>query len=313
MGKFASQSVKLGLLVAAGLFLFALAIFYLGSQQALFSSTVTVKSYFKDVKGLMEGNKVQYSGITVGHVAHIEIINDTTVLVEMSVNKNVQKFIRTDSKVDIGSDGLMGSKILNIYPGSASAQSIADDDVLMAQESVDFEDVLKEALSVIEDSRLIANNMLEISNKMNHGDGDFALLLNERNITTKLDRVGNELLAFSTTANELAGKIKQGEGDLGKLINDSAITSELQELMKNMDSVVLKSDVLVSELNQYSKQLNNGNGILYRIAYDTVMANNIDTAVIKISNSVDNVVDAAETIDNSWIFNLFSKNKDKKE
>jgi phospholipid/cholesterol/gamma-HCH transport system substrate-binding protein len=313
MGKFASQSVKLGLLVAAGLFLFALAIFYLGSQQALFSSTVTVKSYFKDVKGLMEGNKVQYSGITVGHVAHIEIINDTTVLVEMSVNKDVQKFIRTDSKVDIGSDGLMGSKILNIYPGSVSAQSIADDDVLIAQESVDFEDVLKEALSVIEDSRLIANNMLEISNKMNHGNGDFALLLNERNITTNLDRVGNELLAFSTTANELAGKIKQGEGDLGKLINDSAITSELQELMKNMDSVVLKSDVLVSELNQYSKQFNNGNGILYRIAYDTVMANNIDTAVIKISNSVDNVVDAAETIGNSWIFNLFSKNKDKKE
>jgi phospholipid/cholesterol/gamma-HCH transport system substrate-binding protein len=313
MGKFASQSVKLGLLVAAGLFLFALAIFYLGSQQALFSSTVTVKSYFKDVKGLMEGNKVQYSGITVGHVAHIEIINDTTVLVEMSVNKDVQKFIRTDSKVDIGSDGLMGSKILNIYPGSVSAQSIADDDVLIAQESVDFEDVLKEALSVIEDSRLIANNMLEISNKMNHGNGDFALLLNERNITTNLDRVGNELLAFSTTANELAGKIKQGEGDLGKLINDSAITSELQELMKNMDSVVLKSDVLVSELNQYSKQFNNGNGILYRIAYDTVMANNIDTAVIKISNSVDNVVNAAETIDNSWIFNLFSKNKDKKE
>jgi phospholipid/cholesterol/gamma-HCH transport system substrate-binding protein len=311
MGKFASQSVKLGLLVAAGLFLFAIAIFYLGSQQALFSSTVTVKSYFKDVKGLMEGNKVQYSGITVGHVSHIEIINDTTVLVEVSVNKNVQKFIRTDSKVDIGSDGLMGSKILNIYPGSASSQSISDDNVLMAQESIDFEDVLKEALSVIEDSRLIASNMLQISNKMNHGGGDFALLLNERNITPKLNRVGNELLAFSTTANELISKIKQGEGDLGKLINDSVLTSELHELMLNMDSVVQKSDVLVRELNQYSKQLNNGNGLLTRMAYDTVMADNIGTTIVKISNSVDDVERAAETIDNSWIFNLFSKKRNK--
>jgi phospholipid/cholesterol/gamma-HCH transport system substrate-binding protein len=311
MGKFASRSVKLGLLVAGGLILFALAIFYLGSQQDLFSSTVVVKSYFKDVKGLMEGNKVQYSGITVGHVAHIEIIDDTTILVQISVDRDVQKFIRTDSKVDIGSDGLMGSKILNIYPGSAVAQSISDDDVLLAQESIDFEEVLEEALSVFKDSRKIASNMLEISNKMNNGDGDFALLVNERNFTSKLDRVGNELLAFSTTANEIIGKIKQGEGDLGKLIGDSVITSEIHEMMINMDSVVQKSDVLVRELNQYSNQLNNGNGLLTRIAYDTVMADNIDTTIVKISNSVDDVERAAETIDRSWIFNLFSKKRSK--
>ncbi|MEE4285369.1 MAG: MlaD family protein [Mariniphaga sp.] len=311
MGKFASRSVKLGLLVAGGLILFALAIFYLGSQQDLFSSTVVVKSYFKDVKGLMEGNKVQYSGITVGHVAHIEIIDDTTILVQISVDRDVQKFIRTDSKVDIGSDGLMGSKILNIYPGSAVAQSISDDDVLLAQESIDFEEVLEEALSVFKDSRKIASNMLEISNKMNNGDGDFALLVNERNFTSKLDRVGNELLAFSTTANDIIGKIKQGEGDLGKLIGDSVITSEIHELMINMDSVVQKSDVLVRELNQYSNQLNNGNGLLTRIAYDTVMADNIDTTIVKISNSVDDVERAAETIDRSWIFNLFSKKRNK--
>jgi phospholipid/cholesterol/gamma-HCH transport system substrate-binding protein len=297
--------------VAGGLILFALAIFYLGSQRDLFSSTVVVKSYFKDVKGLMEGNKVQYSGITVGHVAHIEIIDDTTILVQISVDRDVQKFIRTDSKVDIGSDGLMGSKILNIYPGSAVAQSISDDDVLLAQESIDFEEVLEEALSVFKDSRKIASNMLEISNKMNNGDGDFALLVNERNFTSKLDRVGNELLAFSTTANEIIGKIKQGEGDLGKLIGDSVITSEIHELMINMDSVVQKSDVLVRELNQYSNQLNNGNGLLTRIAYDTVMADNIDTTIVKISNSVEDLERAAETIDRSWIFNLFSKKRSK--
>jgi energy-coupling factor transporter ATP-binding protein EcfA2 len=155
--------------------------------------------------------------------------------------------------------------------------------------------------------------VMEVLNSvgLNNGDGDFALLLNERNITTKLDRAGNEMLAFSSTANEIIGKINQGEGDLGKLINDSIVTLEYQKLMTNMDSVVQKSDVLISELNQYSEQLNNGDGILYRIAYDSVMADNMDTTVVRISNSVDDVVDAAETIDNSWIFNLFSKNKNK--
>ncbi len=311
MGKFANRSIKLGLMVAGGLFLFVIAIFYLGSQQDLFSSTVTVKSYFKDVKGLMEGNKVQYSGITVGHVGHIEIINDTTILVQMSVDKDVQKFIRTDSKVDIASDGLMGSKIVNIYPGSASAQSISDDDVLMSQESINFQDVLEEALTVIEDSRMIANDLLEITNKMNNGEGDFALLLNQRNITTKLDSVGNELLSFSSTSNEIINKIDQGEGDLGKLINDTTVTAEYKALMTNLDSVAQRTDILVTELQRYSRQLNTGDGILKRLAYDSVMANSIDTTVLKIQKSVDDVTDAAETIDKSWIFNLFSKNKNK--
>ncbi|MFW5822046.1 MAG: MlaD family protein [Tangfeifania sp.] len=313
MGKFANRSIKLGLLVAGGLFFFAIAIFYLGSQQDLFSSTVTVKSYYKDVKGLMEGNKVHYSGINVGHVSHIEIINDTTILVQMSVNKDVQKFIRTDSKVDIASDGLMGSKIVNIYPGSESAQSISDNDVLVTQESIDFQDVLEEALAVIEDSRLIANNLLKISNKMNNGEGDFALLLNQRNITAKLDSVGNELLAFSSTSNEIINKINQGEGDLGKLINDTTVTTEYKVLMNSLDSVAWRTDLLVTGLQRYSRQLNTGDGILKRLAYDSVMADNIDTTVLKINKSVDDVVDAAETIDNSWIFNLFSKNRNKKK
>ena len=313
MGKFANRSIKLGLLVAGGLFLFAIAIFYLGSQQDLFSSSVTVKSYFRDVKGLMEGNKVQYSGITVGHVAHIEIINDTTILVQMSVNKDVQKFIRTDSKVDIASDGLMGSKIVSIYPGSASAQSISDDDVLMTQESIDFQDVLVEAESVLRDTREITSNLQDISRKMNEGDGDIAVLLNEDKITTKLNRFGDEMLAIAATSDEILQKVNEGEGDLGRLINDSTITMEYMQLMNDFDSITFKTNRFADELNQYSKQLNSGDGLLYKLAYDSVMTGNIDTTIAKISTGIDDVVEAANTLEKSWVFNLFSKNREKKK
>jgi len=313
MGKFANRSIKLGLLVAGGLFLFAIAIFYLGSQQDLFSSSVTVKSYFRDVKGLMEGNKVQYSGITVGHVAHIEIINDTTILVQMSVNKDVQKFIRTDSKVDIASDGLMGSKIVSIYPGSASAQSISDDDVLMTQESIDFQDVLVEAESVLRDTREITSNLQDISRKMNEGDGDIAVLLNEDKITTKLNRFGDEMLAIAATSDEILQKVNEGEGDLGRLINDSTITMEYMQLMNDFDSIAFKTNRFADELNQYSNQLNSGDGLLYKLAYDSVMTANIDTTIAKISTGIDDVVEAANTLEKSWVFNLFSKNREKKK
>jgi phospholipid/cholesterol/gamma-HCH transport system substrate-binding protein len=313
MGKFANRSIKLGLMVAGGLVLFAIAIFYLGSKQDLFSSSVIVKSYFDDVKGLMEGNKVQYSGITVGHVSHIEIVNDTTILVEMSVDQDVQKFIRKDSRVNIGSDGLMGSKIVNINPGSSNAQSVADNDVLKTQESIDFQDVLEEAQSVMRDTRGITQNLNEISRKMNEGDGDLAVLLNEDKITTKLNRFGDEMLAIASTSDEILEKVNNGEGDLGRLINDSTLTMEYMQLMNEFDSIATETNSFAEELHQYSQQLNSGGGLMYRLAYDSVMANNIDTTIAKVSNSVEDVVGAANTLENSWVFNLFSKNKNKKK
>lgn len=312
MGNSKNKILRLGLLVASGLFLFIITIYFLGSKQNLFSSTVTVKSYFNNVKGLVEGNKVRYSGITIGNVAGIEIVSDSTILVEMMIDKDVKEFIRKDSRVKISSDGLMGSKIIEIQPGSSGAGSINDEDVLTGTNSVDIDEVLQEAKNVMHDGKIAARNLMEISEKMNNGEGDFAVLLNENNITAKLNKVGNEMLDFGSSANEIIEKVNSGEGDLGKLISDTTITSDFRVLMNNFDSITQKMYVLADELQQYSKQMNSGNGILYKLAYDSVMANKIDTTVAKVSNGVDNVVGAAETVENSWIFNLFSKNKKRK-
>ena len=313
MGHSKNKILRLGLLVASGLFLFIITIYFLGSKQNLFSSTVTVNSYFNNVKGLVEGNKVRYSGITIGNVAGIEIVSDSTILVEMMIDKDVKEFIRKDSRVKIGSDGLMGSKIVEILPGNSGAGSINDEDVLTGTNSVDIDEVLQEAKNVMHDGKIAARNLMEISEKMNNGKGDFAVLLNQNNITAKLDKVGNEMLDFGSSANEIIEKVNSGEGDLGKLISDTTITSDFRLLMNNFDSITQKMYVLADELQQYSKQMNSGNGILYKLAYDSVMANKIDTTVAKVSNGVDNVVGAAETVENSWIFNLFSKNKKRKD
>jgi len=316
MKKSENRSLKLGAMVAVGLLLFSVAVYYLGSKQNLFSSSVTVKTYFQDVKGLMKGNKVQYSGITVGFVSDIEIVEDTVILVEMAVDKDVAKFIRKDSKVEINSDGLMGSKIISIFPGTNKMNSIAKDDILQARESIEIQDVLKEAQTLISESRKITGTLVEISNKINNGEGDIAALLNNNTLTTKMARIENEMLEITSSAqnimestNGIVEKINQGEGDLGRLVNDTVFTTELTGIMARIDDISLKTDSVTNELHRFANELNTGNGVLQRLVYDDKMADNIDTSIVKINQSVDDVVDAANTIEKSWIFNLFSKNK----
>ena len=305
------QSIKLGLMISTGLLLFIIAIYYLGSRQNLFSSSFTLKSYFKNVNGLVEGNKVRYSGITVGSVSGIQIIKDTTILVEMAVDKKIEKFIRKDSKVEISSDGLMGNKIVSILPGTSNAGPVTEDDFLQTQRAVDMQDVLEDAKKFIEEGRLITKNILEVSEKMNNGKGDFAVLLNDNTITSKLDETGDELLAFASNANDISAEVKDGKGDLGKLINDTSITTQINDVMQNLNKIAVKTDSLTYQLLLFSKELNSGEGIAHRLVYDTLMANNIDTTVVRVNNGIDDIQNAANTIEHSWIFNLFSKNKKK--
>ena len=301
-----NKILRLGILVAAGLFLFIITIYFLGSRQNMFSSTVTVKSYFNNVKGLVEGNKVRYSGITVGTVSNIEIVSDSTILVEMLVDKDVQEFIRKDSKVKIANDGLMGSKIVEIQPGNSSSGSVIDNDILNSANTIDMDEILQEASGVVEDGRLVAKNLMEISEKINNGDGDLAKLLNENTISTKLNKTGDELLAFTENLRDISGKINNSEGDLGRFINDTTYSHQISQLLVNLDSITLKTEQFSDELLTLGKQMNSGNGTIQRLVYDSAIANNVDTTIVKINHGIDNVVKAADAIENSWIFNLFS-------
>ena len=312
MSKSKNRPLKLGLLVSVGLLLFILAVYYLGSKQNLFSSTITVQSSFYDVKGLVEGNKVRYAGINVGTVSEIRIISDSTILVEMSIDQKVTEFIRRDSKVEIGQEGLMGSKIVYIHTGTAEAGSVEDHDKLESVKAFDVAEMLEEAKKIIEDGRSVSRNLLEMSDKINNGDGDLGRLINEDTFTSQLNKTGEQLLAITKNVNSITEKVDHGEGDLGKLINDTVISYRVALSMKKLDDVSSRADTLTKELLLFGKELNEGKGLISRLVYDSIMAENVDTAIAKIDNGINDVIKTSEAIRESWILNLFSgRNKEK--
>ncbi len=79
--------VRLGLFITAGFVLFILAIFLIGRQKHLFDPVIELKANFKNVSGLQVGNNIRFSGINVGTVDNINIINDSTIQVDMIIKK----------------------------------------------------------------------------------------------------------------------------------------------------------------------------------------------------------------------------------
>src|SRR5688572_23932585 len=121
------QNLKLGLFVLSGMALFLLSVFYIGSERNVFNKTFTVSAIFKNVEGLTEGDNVWLSGVKIGTVKNVTIISEGQVIVSLSLKDKQNEFVKKDATAFIGSDGLVGSKIVVIRPG-ASQQIIHDND-----------------------------------------------------------------------------------------------------------------------------------------------------------------------------------------
>ena len=144
-----SNYIKLGFFVIISVLIFVMAIYYLGSKQHLFRKNFFAYTDFRTVKGLKTGNNVRFLGIDVGTVSAIMIVNDSLVRVRMTIDEDVRQFIKKDSKVEIDNEGLMGSKIITIFPGTTTAGMLGDEESLESIETVNVEDILSELETTI--------------------------------------------------------------------------------------------------------------------------------------------------------------------
>src|SRR6185369_12860165 len=119
------ENAKLGLFVIAGLLFLIFSLYMIGRNRTLFGSSFTISANFRNVNGLMLGNNVRFSGIDVGTVQKIEIVSDTLVKVTMIIDEGVRKFVKKNAVASVGTDGLMGNKVINInsQPGDVDPVS----------------------------------------------------------------------------------------------------------------------------------------------------------------------------------------------
>ncbi|TFF40273.1 MlaD family protein [Mucilaginibacter psychrotolerans] len=184
----ASQKIKIGVFTIIGFVILLLAVFFIGNQKSLFNSTFRVYGTFKNVNGLTVGNNVRFAGINVGVVEGINITTDSSVRVDLSLNKSVKKFIKKDSKMSIGSDGLMGDKLIVIAPGGiTSTEEVSDDNELNAVNPMDVDRIFNKLARVADNAEVLTSNLADIVAKVNNGKGSIGRLLNNDKIARDLE------------------------------------------------------------------------------------------------------------------------------
>jgi phospholipid/cholesterol/gamma-HCH transport system substrate-binding protein len=199
------NQLKLGIFVSVTLVLFLAGIFFIGQRQQLFGSTFQVSGVFKDISGLQVGNNVRFSGINVGIIDDIEQITDSTVRVHMLINESTRKFIKKNAKAIIGSDGLMGNKLVLITPGSPGKSIISDNDVIQTTQPITMDDILFKIKVTSDNAADITDDLSAIMGNLRNGKGTIGKLF--------MDTV------FAKNVDEAIVNIKQGAGGFKQNMN----------------------------------------------------------------------------------------------
>ncbi|MBN1128033.1 MAG: MCE family protein [Chitinispirillaceae bacterium] len=171
--------VRLGLFITGGLALFVIAIFLIGKQKNLFNPVFKLTTTFYNVSGLQVGSNVRFSGIDVGTVDNIRIINDSTVRVDMLIRKNVQQFIKADGEAVIGSAGIIGDRLIIITQGSSDAPLAEDGQHIASKEPVETDAILASLQITADNAAIVSDQLAEIVTKVNSGRGTLGRLLRD--------------------------------------------------------------------------------------------------------------------------------------
>jgi len=180
--------IRLGLFVAGGLTIFVLAIFIIGRQKNLFDPVFKLSSNFHNISGLQVGNKIRFSGINVGTVDEITIINDSTVRINMFIKKDVWQFIKSDCTVSIGSEGIIGDKLIIISQGNSNAPLAKEGQNLRSSEPVETDAIMKSLRVTAGNAEVVTQQLAEIMTKINKGNGTLGRLIQDKTIVDNLDQ-----------------------------------------------------------------------------------------------------------------------------
>ncbi|MEJ7736653.1 MAG: MlaD family protein [Chitinophagaceae bacterium] len=232
------NAILTDLFVIAGLAILFAGIFIIGGKNKLFSKTVVAKAVFDDVNGLAIGNNVWYAGVKIGVVKKVGFINKG-VEVSFSIEEEARKRIHTDTKVKLGSDGLIGNKIIVLYGGTPSSPHISAGATLLVANGISTEAIMATLQDNNSNLLQITNDFKAIGKGLANGNGTIGKLLTDESIFNilqstmfRLNNAGTNAELLTSNLSEFTRKLNS-EGSLAnELVTDTVIISLLKSTVQ---------------------------------------------------------------------------------
>ena len=295
------SQLRVGLTVVIASLVLAVLLFLMSGTSGLFSHRITLVSYFDNAEGLRPGAPVRLSGVDIGNVVKILIVDDkdkriTPVKVMMKVSTKYDFNLRRDSVTSLDTAGVLGETYLDIDSSQAVGPQAREGDTLTTQVHPDFNEVVRSSQSTLQNMDALLKRADRILAFAESGKGSLGKLIYD---PTLYNRFSETVVDFQAIVDQIA----KGKGSLGQLVNSNDAYNKFVATLDKMNGVIddlqegkgtagkfLKDPSLynnandtVVNLKKVSEDLNAGKGTAGRLLEDEELAKKIDTTMTKLA------------------------------
>ena len=309
-----SRELRVGLMFALSLAILITALYFLGS----FQKSLTYRIKFDKVGGLAKDSPVQFNGVPIGRVTQIVLSDEFTggnqvpIIVTIAVHRSARNHIRTSTRADIRSVGVLGDKMILLITPDYAVDALEEDGfIATVPKTLDVDKLLEQGGDMVADVAVITKDLKQLLDKLANQDGSLQRLIGDeemaddlkgsvaalRNLLNNDDSIAALVFqdpAFAsgirdslqtTLANleALSTTYREGDGLLPMLMSDEAFKAEVQgKIIKLLDSATT-----------YMTAMTESKGLLYRLtqdeAYGQRVAENIDKSSAHLASILEKI------------------------
>ena len=317
MEKTTSQKIRLGLFIIIGLLLFILAVYFIGDKQKMFGKTNHLEAIFDNVSGLQLGNNVRYSGINVGTVRAIQMINDSTIKVDMLIDKAIFPHIRKNAIATIGSDGLVGNMIINIIPGKGMEASVKPGDEIQSKSRIRTDEMLNTLGMTNKNAALLTADLLKITKEITEGKGTVGLLIKDSILAGDLKETMHYLKITGKGTSESVIKLNRLISSLDNkdnvigVLKDTAVANNIKTIFRNLNQSSSKIDNVITNLNSTIVNIKDGKGTINYLSNDPKLVRKIDSTMTNINEASFRLNENMEALKHNFLFRGYFRKQEK--
>jgi len=314
------QKFNLGLFIILSTIILITALYFIGNRQDLFKKTFRISTVFKNANGLILGNNVRYSGINVGTVKNIVMVNDTTIWVDMIIEDKILKHLKKNAIATIGSDGLVGSMIINIVPSRGITEQLNVGDTIKSYSKISTNDMMTTLNTTNENAAILTADLVKITTAINEGEGTLGMLIRDAEMASSLKQTIINLRATSLSAsktfnelNTIISSINFDESLAAVLLSDSISAGKIKSIITNLEKSSNEISTAITNVNEVILDVKNGKGAINYMTNDTILVKNIDETVTNLKEGSIRLNENLEALKHNFLTRGYFRKQEKKK
>ncbi len=311
------ENAKLGGLVIAGILFLVFTLYMIGKNQNMFGSSITITAVVESVNGLVPGNNVRFKGLNVGTVKSVDMANDSSLHVVMYIQKKMVPFIRKNSLTSIGTDGLMGNKLIQIIPQAGDAQTVEEGDIIYSIMPVSTDDMLQRIGSSSEFIEKTTENLYEITTKLKKSETLWGLL-SDSLLTGDIKEAVVELKLAATNAADMTkngskfmNELTEGKGLIQRMLTDEELSREFSASLGRLRESSDQAAEIVSKVNSVIDSLEAGEGTIGLLLKDPSFREALSNSMLNLEMSTERFNENMEAMRSNFLFRRYFKRQEK--